>query len=71
MYTSVDIRFLYYLPSSIAAAAVLCAAQEMCSPQLIEFKKILFSMFPQHLHVSLYYKMHYFLFNQVKFSMLI
>lgn len=44
-----DLRFLSHRPISIAAAAVLCAAQELLPSQLTEFRKILFPTIPVQL----------------------
>lgn len=39
-----ELKFLYYRPSSIAAAATLCAIQEMLPLRFAELKRILLSM---------------------------
>eukprot|EP00250_Pteridium_aquilinum_P003531 c13843_g1_i1 orf=105-1238(+) len=44
-----ELRFLHYRSSSVAAAATLCAIQEMLPLQLAEFKTIIFSMLPSNL----------------------
>lgn len=41
-----ELVFLDYRPSSIAAAAALCAIQEMFPGQFAEYKKILFAILP-------------------------
>eukprot|EP00250_Pteridium_aquilinum_P004672 c14876_g1_i1 orf=369-1436(+) len=47
-----ELRFLSYRPTSIAAAAVLCAVQELLPLQLTELKRILLSMIPLQLQDS-------------------
>lgn len=47
-----DLSFVPYRPSSTAAAAVLCAVQELLPLELNDYKRILLSMIPMQLQES-------------------